>query len=104
MKCHLYNFKSTNFLEFHKMDMITSLKIKKRKTSTPTITSFRCFFRNRADLFIKHKKGLHYTSITLLSFFLLPEEGVDDIAQVIAAYIQSLEDRIIELEEKNGSD
>ena len=32
------------------------------------------------------------------------EEGVDDIAQVIAAYIQSLEDRIIELEEKNGSD
>jgi hypothetical protein len=35
-----------NFLQFYNKDLIVSLKIKKRKTSTPTITSFRYFLRN----------------------------------------------------------
>ena len=35
-----------NFLQFYNKDLIVSLKIKKRKTSMPTITSFRYFLRN----------------------------------------------------------
>ncbi len=35
-----------NFVQFYKKDLITSLKIKTRNTSTPTMTSFRYFLRN----------------------------------------------------------
>ena len=70
-----------NCLYLYKKDFIISLKTKKRKTSTPTITSFRYFFRNWVSLSIKYKNGLHYKGISFLSFMIpLLRHGADFFA------------------------
>jgi hypothetical protein len=44
-------------MQFYKRDLITSLNRKERNTSTPTVTSFRYFLKNRGSLSIKRTKG-----------------------------------------------